>query len=153
MKIDYCNLYIRFSTRKIWCLLHSKNSHVGHSNLIHGSTQIRHVGLNSWIFRKIFEFQTWYIYFWQRLLYLCILKSRPLDLLGGVASSHVTPTLPKDLLMASTLETELKPHWWETSAQSQLLHPCSLLLSNCKIISTLIITLGLYATNWYSTMK
>ena len=83
MKIDYCNLYIRFSTRKIWCLLHSKNSHVGHSNLIHGSTQIRHVGLNSWIFRKIFEFQTWYIYFWQRLLYLCILKSRPLDLFGG----------------------------------------------------------------------
>ena len=160
MKIDYCNLYIRFSTRKIWCLLHSKNSHVGHSNLIHGSTQIRHVGLNSWIFRKIFEFQTWYIYFWQRLLYLCILKSRPLDLLGegGGASSHVAPTLPKGLLMASTLEIELKAHWWEASAWSQLLHPCSLLLSNCKIISTLIITLEcnnymLHCNNWYSKMK
>ena len=29
-------------------LLHSQNSHVGHSILIHGSTQIRHVELN-WI--------------------------------------------------------------------------------------------------------
>ena len=54
-------------------------------------------------------------------------------------SSLVTPPLPT--FLASTLEIELELHWWEASARSQLLHPCSLLLSNCKIISTLIITL------------
>ena len=74
----------------------------------------------------------------------------------GWASSLVTPPLPT--FLASTLGIELELHWWEASARSQLLHPCSLLLSNCKIISTLIITLEcnnymLHCNNWYSKMK
>ena len=74
----------------------------------------------------------------------------------GWASSLVTP--PHPTFLASTLEIELELHWWEASARSQLLHPCSLLLSNCKIISTLIITLEcnnymLHCNNWYSKMK
>ena len=71
-------------------------------------------------------------------------------------SSLVTPPLPT--FLESTLEIELELHKWEASARSQLLHSCSLLLSNCKIISTLIITLEcnnymLHCNNWYSKMK
>ena len=73
---------------------------------------------------------------------------------GWAASSHIAPPpLQKGLLMASTLGIELQSHWWEASARSEVLHLCSLLLSNCKIIRTLIVTLELHATNWYSTMK
>ena len=76
---------------------------------------------------------------------------------GRAHSSH----LPSQRFWHSgilTLEIKLALHWWEASARSQLLHPCSLLLSNCKIISTLIITLEcnnymLHCNNWYSKMK
>ena len=100
-----------------------------------------------WIFRKIFELQNWYS--WQSLLYVGILKSEPPEPEWGTSggggggrahSSH----LPSQRFWHSgilTLEIKLALHWWEASARSQLLHPCSLLLSNCKIISTLIITL------------
>ena len=99
------------------------------------------------IFRKFFELQNWY--FWQSLLYVGILEV-PLQSLsgnfrreggGGVVelTRHTSPPNISGIL-ASTLEIELEPQWWEASAQSQLLHLSSLLLSNCKIISTLIIT-------------
>ena len=98
------------------------------------------------IFRKFFELQNWY--FWQSLLYVGILEVPPQSLSGelqegggGVVelTRHTSPPNISGIL-ASTLEIELEPQWWEASAQSQLLHLCSLLLSNCKIISTLIIT-------------
>ena len=78
-----------------------------------------------WIFHKIFELQ---------------LLAEPTrgEGGGGWASSLVTPPLPTFLV--STLEIKLELHWWEASARSQLLHLSSLLLSNCRIISTLIIT-------------
>ena len=62
-------------------------------------------------------------------------QTRTVTLIGSLAK----PPLPT--FLASTLEIELELHWWEASARSQLLHFCSLLLSSCKIISTLIITL------------
>ena len=62
-------------------------------------------------------------------------QTRTVTLIGSLAK----PPLPT--FLASTLEIELELHWWEASARSQLLHLCSLLLSSCKIISTLIITL------------
>ena len=99
------------------------------------------------IFRKFFELQNWY--FWQSLLYVGILEV-PLQSLsgelqeggGGGGVELTRHTSPPNIsgILASTPEIELEPQWWEASAQSQLLHLCSLLLSNCKIISTLIIT-------------
>ena len=50
---------------------------------------------------------------------------------GGGVQAHTSHPLspPKGPAHGINLGIELKPHWWEASARSQLLHPCSLLLS------------------------
>ena len=69
---------------------------------------------------------------------------------GGCKLTRRTPSpLPKGLLMASTWELNSS----RIGGRQVLDHNCSLLLSNCKIIRTSIVTLELHATNWYSTMK
>ena len=65
--INCSKLCIKFGTFETK-LLHSWNSHVGHTILIHGSTQIRHVELN-WINCQSFHVhRQWKTQLWRQLL-------------------------------------------------------------------------------------